>query len=489
MTIAQTLDQMAGNARPIQRAAAAPDASGPFNIEAEQAVLGAMLINNAVIGNVLGFLKAEHFFEELHQRIFHVATELFQSGKVASPITLKTYLGDHDLGPDMPTIPQYMALLASSATTVILAPDYARMVVDLAARRDLLRVTGEIARGAQFASIETSASLLYEHAQTLIAESGNNITLEEKKPSVGSAIGTLINDAIDRRQGNAPPIPSSGFADLDYAIGGGLRPGRLIVIAGRPGMGKSVIMVSSAEAVSRKGFGALINSLELDDAELSARLAAKIMARSSFPLTYSDILTGNLADEDIERLRDVRSRVESYPLSIDCGAGISIAQIEARAKRTQDRLARKGSSLSVLYVDYLGLVAASDRYKGRKVDETGEIALGAKNIAKRLGVCVVLFSQLSRAVESRDDKRPIMSDLRDSGNIEEHADVVGLLYRPAYYDAQDKDVRNGLPEALERAEERRNDLELILGKNRLGPTKTIHLYSDVAKSYAGNKAR
>ena len=176
-------------------------------------------------------------------------------------------------------------------------------------------------------------------------------------------------------------------------------------------------------------------------------------------------------------------------MRIDATGGLTMPEIEARVRLDRERFKKEGKRLSVVFIDYLGLIRASDRYRGNKVHELGEVALAAKVMAKRLDCAVVLLAQLSRGVEGRDDKRPVMSDLRDSGNIEEHADFVGLLYRPAYYLERSPAYRNQEPEAVEEATAKKFDLDLIIGKNRLGPTYIVELWCDPAMSAIDNKAK
>lgn len=457
----------------------------PCNVEAEQALLGALLINNDVYARVSGFLRPEHFAEEAHRRIYEVAAKLISEQHKATPITLKTWLGGHLLAPGL-TTPAYLAQLAAEATTIVNAIDYGRMVVDLAARREIISAAEETAKVAYDAPVGHAPLRIIEDSIASFRAVADRFTEPGADESVDATLGSLIESAQDRLAGKAAAVPSSGFVDIDRTLAGGLRPGRLIVLAGRPGMGKTILMVVLGLRAAQYGAGVGIISLEIDRRELTARLVASAIANSDHPLDYRDILAGKLGELQIEHLCNTRRAMRNLPLEVCEQAGLSAVQIETRALQMHRRLARQGRRLDILLIDYLQLISPSDRYRSKPVEELGEIVLAAKNIAKRLGVCVVLLSQLNRGVESRENKRPMLSDLRGSGNIEEHADAVGLLYRPEYYDKDDPEVIAGEAAARLAAAKRRNLLELHWAKNRLGPTDTTRLFCDVARSQVEN---
>ncbi len=460
-----------------------------WNMEAEQALLGAILINNDAFGAAMKHVRATDFFEPLHARIYEEAGRLITSGRKATPITLKDAFPNIKLTdePGALTVPQYLARLCAEATTIINAPDYAQTIRDLAMMRAIIAIAGDLER-APSDGYNSDEALKQAFSQLDELRAGNSRS-EEERSSIGRLAQYLVDNAETVKNGEPIPVPSTGFADIDRNIGGGFRPGRLIVIAGRPGMGKTVIEAASARRVARRGYGAGIFSLEIDGAEMSSRILADelaMMPRGTPEATYRDILTGELNDMQRSALAQASKRVQDLPIEIDATGGLSFFEIAARARIMIERWRQRGIQAGVIFIDYLGLITPSDRYRGRKVDELGEMAKAAKDLSKRLSVCVVLLAQLSRAVEQREDKRPNMADLRDSGNIEEHADVVGLLYRPYYYDQLDPRVRSGDPAAIERMEARKSELQLGLGKNRLGPTATVHLWCDVGRSAVDN---
>jgi replicative DNA helicase len=472
------------------RALAAPPAPArplPHNLEAEGAVLGAILINSAVLGVIGARLAKEHFFEPAHAMIYDVLVKLGADGKPVSPIAAKGFLPE-ELAPDAPTWP-YLVRLMGDAPAPINAPAYADMLIDLHARRAVIAAAQEAVEMAYDPPVELPVGKLIDTALEQIRQVADTLPSEEQESTVTSTLDDLIQAAQENLEGKATNVPTSGLTDLDRTLGGGLRPTRLIVLAGRPGMGKTVILTAIARRAAQKGAGVGLFSLEIDKPEFTARLTASALAGDAAPMDYRDILTGRITSGQIERLTAVRGWLASLSLDVCDRGGLTMQQIETRAVAMGKRFARHGRKLDVVMIDYLQLVRVTDRYKGNVVNEYGEIALAAKNMAKRLNVCVILLSQLSRGVEGRESKRPLLSDLRGSGNIEEHADAVGLLYRPAYYDKHDPKVLAGDEDAIERARGRQNSLELIWEKNRLGPTATDVFFCDVAKSQVDSMER
>jgi replicative DNA helicase len=471
-------------------------AAGPQCVEAEQALLGAVLVNPAALAAVGDIVEPRHFSEAMHAAIFQSALDLAASGAVVSLISIGAQLAGAELPDGAPPWRTYLARLAVEATTIINARDYAGMIVDAWARREVIALAGSAADMLRLPGLSRLEETFNEIDAGIIRLRNETArgNVESERSNLAQGLGDALTDAQATKDGTARPIASTGFVDLDRIVGGGYRPGRLFVIAGNTGMGKTIALVASARRVARvrqdrPQFGVEVYSLEIDRKEFAARAAANALATSVDPISYSDILSGRVSDDQIYRLRNVEERFREFALTIDATPGLSIEQIESRAKRTKQRLERDGKTLDVVFIDYLQIMGFGDRYKGRKVDEVGEVTKAAKNMAKRLGVSVVLLSQLSRANQARDDKRPILSDLRDSGSIEQDADVVIGLHRPAYYDARDPKVVNNDPEAMALAAARANDLEMIVLKNRLGPTSTVHLYCDVSRSFIDNGGR
>jgi len=459
-----------------------PASSTIGNVEAEQGLLGAVIVNNDALAYATrAGLRPEDFCEPAHGRLYAELHRQITSGAKVTPVTLKAAFpegfgdGDASMAPSS----RYIARLAAEATTVINVADYAAQIHDLAAMRGLIAVGGALNR----------AAMNLQAPDYALAQAWKEIDRIRQRTSHDDgdrgSLAKLAQCLLDGSAANGFVV-TTGLADLDRAIAGGWRAGRLYILAGRPGMGKSVIAMSSARRVARTGAGVDLYSLELRADELTARLVADELARSHAPLAYRDITAGFAPRE---RVREGVERLSELPVHLDCTPGLSIGEIEARAHLTAERLAKAGRRLGVVFIDYLGLVRAADRYRGNKVLELDEIALGAKDMAKRLDCAVVLLSQLNRGVEQREDKRPTLSDLRQSGGIEEHADFVGFLYREAYYLARSEAVRSNDGDALTRLAEIQNDLELIVEKNRIGPTCTVRLWCDVALSAVDNRMR
>ena len=456
----------------------------PHNVEAEQALLGAILVNNEAFDRVSDFLLPEHFSQEIHQRIFEVTAKLVRGGKIATPITLKTFLGDHDLGGI--TVPQYLARLASEATTIINAADYGRMIYDLAVRRGLITIGEEIVNVAFDAPVDHSPREQIEAAERqlyAIAESGR---AEGGFQTFSMALTTAIDVAAKayERDGKLSGI-STGMIDMDKSLGG-LQKSDLVVLAGRPAMGKTSLATNIAFNIAKAYRsetrpdgtletvnGGIVGFFSL---EMSAeQLATRIIAEQSGVASYK-IRRGDVTDDDFHRVTEAARQMQHVPFYIDQTGGISIAQLTARARRL-----KRQRGLDLLVIDYLQLLSGSKSGgQSNRVQELTEITTGLKALAKELAVPVIALSQLSRQVENRDDKRPQLSDLRESGSIEQDADVVMFVYREEYY-LKGKQPREGTEEFtawLADMERAHGKAEVIIGKQRHGPTGTVELQFD-----------
>ena len=452
----------------------------PHNIDAEQALLGAVLVNNDAFYRVSDFLLPEHFMEEVHRRIFEVAVSLIKAGKLASPITLKTYLGDADLGGL--TVSQYLARLAAEATTVINAEHYGRTIYDLALRRRLITIGEDLVNGAYEAPVETSPRDQIEDTERRLYELAETGKYDGGFQRFSEALTAAVDMAAKayQREGRLSGI-ATGLADLDAKMGG-LQASDLVILAGRPGMGKTSLATNIAfniakayqgekqpdGAIETKN-GGIVGFFSL---EMSAeQLATRIIAEQSGVASYK-IRRGDIRPEDFYKITDAARDMQTIPFYIDQTGGISIAQLAARARRL-----KRQRGLDVLVVDYLQLLSGSSKKGENRVQEMTEITTGMKALAKELSVPIIALSQLSRQVENRDDKRPQLSDLRESGSIEQDADVVMFVFREEYYLAN-KEPRAGTPEY----EKWQLDMslvhgkaEVIIGKQRHGPTGTVEM--------------
>ncbi|WP_262267811.1 MULTISPECIES: replicative DNA helicase [Microvirga] len=452
----------------------------PSNIEAEQALLGAILVNNDAYYRVSDFLEAGHFIEDLHRRIYEVATSLIKAGKIATPITMKTFLGDQDLGGI--TVSQYLARLAAEATTVINAEDYGRTIYDLAIRRNLINIGEDIVNNAFDAPVENSPREQIEEAERrlyAIAETGRSDGgFQRFSDALTSAIDMAA--AAYKREGALSGV-STGLIDLDKSLGG-LQPSDLIILAGRPAMGKTSLVTNIAFNIAKAyraekqqdGHLKTVNGgiVGFFSLEMSAeQLATRIIAEQSGVPSYK-IRRGDMREDDFYKITEAAREMQSIPFYIDQTGGISIAQLTARARRL-----KRQRGLDILIVDYLQLLSGSAKKGENRVQELTEITTGLKALAKELAVPLIALSQLSRQVEARDDKRPQLADLRESGSIEQDADVVMFVYREEYY-LKNKEPKPGTEEYFKWQSEMdqvHGKAEVIIGKQRHGPTGTVQL--------------
>jgi replicative DNA helicase len=461
--------------------------TAPHNIEAEQALLGAILINNEAFYRVADFLEPQHFFEPIHRQIYDIARSLIRTGKLASPVTLKTFVAA-DIDVAGMTLAQYLARLAAEATTVINAFDYGRTVYDLAVRRDLIALGEEMVNVAFDAPVDFAPREQIESAERRLYELAEVGRYGGGFQSFETALNTAVDMAARayQREGKLSGL-ATGLTDLDARMGG-LQPSDLIIVAGRPGMGKTAFATNIAYNVARAWRGEVrpdghimtVNggivgffSLEMSAEQLATRIIAE---QTGIP--SSTIRRGGIQEHDFEKIKDVVIELQHLPFFIDESGGLTVAQLAARARRL-----KRQKGLDLLVIDYIQLLAGSSRraLEGR-VHEVTEITTSLKALAKELNVPVMAISQLSRQVENRDDKRPQLSDLRESGSIEQDADVVMFVFREEYY-LSNKEPRPGSEEhvkwQLEMAEVH-GKAEIIIGKQRHGPTGTVALQFDAA---------
>lgn len=455
----------------------------PQNIEAEQNLIGAVLVDNLVYARIGDAVSASDFSCMEHVEIWKQIGQMAENSQAANPVTLKAALSFQSVGELSAT--KYMLMCAKNPAPQMVCLDYARLIADLAARRKLVSELLETLKKAQSSSPEFTTSSLIDELGSQIF----NIPVpreNESDESNEAAIASLEQRIMDKRAGKAPAVPQTGLKDLDRILTG-LNPGRLIVGAGRPGMGKTQLGIAIARRVARKGFGVLSFSAEINRDERLARLISAEAAMSHTPIAYSEIMKGDLDDPHFHSFQTFSKAAAKLPIVIDDRGGPSIGQIEMVARKVKTEFERQGIPLGLIDIDYLGLLRAGNRYKGNRVMEIGEITAASKILAKRLNTTVLLWSQLNRGVESRDNKRPTLQDLRDSGNIEQDADAVFFLYRPAYYDAKVMDGAS--EEELAMFEARKNDLEVIVDKNRLGPTRTATFYCDIGHTDIADKSQ
>jgi replicative DNA helicase len=465
----------------------APDAANPtyrtapHNIEAEQSVLGAILVNNDAFYRVSDFLEPKHFFEPIHQTIYQTAASLIRAGKVATPVTLKTFLpAETDIGGM--TVAQYLARLAAEATTIINAADYGRTIYELSLRRDLINIGEDMVNVAYDAPVDFAPRAQIEDAERRLYELAESGRYDGGFQKFSQAMKVALDMAANayQRDGKLSGI-ATGLRGLDVKMGG-LQRSDLLVLAGRPGMGKTALATNIAYNIARAhrdelqpdGTRKTVNGgiVGFFSCEMSAeQLATRILAEQT-GIASSTIRRGGITQGEFDKIRDHTIELEHLPLFVDETGGLSISQLTARARRL-----KRQKGLDVIMVDYIQLLQGSGKRSDNRVQEVTEITTSLKALAKELNVPVVALSQLSRQVENRDDKRPQLSDLRESGSIEQDADVVVFVYREEYY-LQNKEPRPGTPEHEKWQTEMdlaHGKAEVIIGKQRHGPTGTVEL--------------
>jgi replicative DNA helicase len=462
--------------------------TAPHNIEAEQQLLGAILVNNEAFYRVSDFLEPRHYFEPIHQKTYELMASLIRAGKLATPVTLKTFLdGNSDIGGI--TVSQYLARLAAEATTIINAEDYGRQIYDLAIRRSLILVGEDMVNTAFDAPVDATPSSQIEEAEQRLFELAETGRYDGGFQRFAQALTTAVDMAAKayQRDGKLSGL-ATGLDDLDRMMGG-LQQSDLIILAGRPGMGKTALATNIAYNVARAWQGEVhadghtitVNggmvgffSLEMSAEQLATRIIAE---QTGIP--SSQIRRGGISEADFEKLKDHSIELQGLPLFVDETGGLSIAQLAARARRL-----KRQRGLDLLVIDYVQLLSGSNkRSSENRVQEITEITTKLKALAKELQVPILALSQLSRQVESRDDKHPQLSDLRESGSIEQDADVVLFVYREEYYHQMRKPLetnRDKFAEWLAEGEKVHGKAEVIIGKQRHGPTGTVELQFDAA---------
>ena len=481
------------------RAVDAPDEptrTPPQNLEAEQALLGAILSNNDAADRVTHFLGPEHFSEAVHARIYEAATTLIRLGKLATPVTLKTHF-ENDQSLKEIGGPVYLARLAASATTIINADEYGRMIFELAQRRKLISLGTDVVNEAFEPDIESTAKDLIEKTEAALYSLAEKGQFGKGFQQFQSAMAKAIDmaSAAYQRDGHLSGI-SCGLTDMDEKMGG-LQKSDLIILAGRPAMGKSALATNIAYHVAKNykaeyqsdgtvkvldGGVVALFSLEMSSEQLATRIIAEQTGVPS-----EEIRRGKITEDEFQRLVDVSRDLQGLPLYIDDTGGLAMAQLAARARRL-----KRQRGLGLIIVDYLQLLAGSARKQAEgRVQEVSEITVGLKALAKELDVPIIALAQLSRQVENREDKRPQLADLRESGSIEQDADVVLFIYREEYY-LQRLEPAVGSPEHQawqEKMDRAHGKAEVIIGKQRHGPTGTIDLQFEGRLTKFSNLAR
>ena len=453
----------------------------PHSIEAEQQLLGAILTNNDIYDRIAAIVRAEHFHDPVHSRIFEISAARIARNQLASPVTLKAFMED-DEGLAALGGAQYLARLAGSAISTFAARDYAQMIYDMAIRRELILLGKDISAKAARVDVKSepkdqiveAEQSLYKLSEQGKSDSGFQSFLKAVTEAVNSA------NAAYQREGQLSGV-STGLVDMDKKLGG-LHKSDLLILAGRPSMGKTSLATNIAFNIAkayRKGQrpdgtegaieGGIVGFYSL---EMSAeQLAARILSEAA-EVPSEQIRRGDMNETEFRRFVEAAKSLEACPLYIDDTPALPISQLAARARRL-----KREHGLDALIVDYLQLVKGTGKGDNR-VNEISEISQGLKAIAKELDIPVIALSQLSRQVESREDKRPQLSDLRESGSIEQDADVVMFVFREEYYKEREKPGDHELERMAtwqEEMERLHGRAEVIIGKQRHGPIGSVDL--------------
>ena len=468
----------------------------PANLEAEQALLGVLLYDNAAFERLSDTFQPTHFFEPFHGRLFGAIQSHIRRGQLAEPILMAEQFARDPAFEDLGGV-RYLADLVDRAPPAAHAPDYARVIYDLALRRDLIRIGGEIVVDAQVGDpelggrqqIEAAEQKLYTLAETGSASHGFQDFSEALRGAVEMAAEAY------KRDGGLSGL-STGLVDLDQKLGG-LHGSDLVILAARPSMGKTALAANIAFNVARRyswepqpdggrktvdGGVVAFFSLEMSAEQLAMRLLAEVTEVPS-----DKIRKGEITVSEFGRISEAAREIQESPLYIDDTGGISIAKLAARARRL-----KRTSGLDLIVVDYLQLVTTGDSSRNdNRVQEVTQVTQGLKALAKELSVPVLALAQLSRQVENREDKKPQLADLRESGSIEQDADVVMFIYREAYYLGR-AEPKEGSAEHLawqEKLDPIRNLAEVVIGKQRHGPIGVVRLHFNEDLTKFSNLAR
>ena len=443
----------------------------PNNIEAEQAVIGSILVSNDIFDDVSIIIDNKKFYDPVHQKIFAAIQNLISKGMLANPITLKNYFENDNSLAELEGH-EYLVKLTKFSTTIRQAIEYSKIVYDMHIRRELIKISETMTENASNKILDLPGNKIIEDSERLLFDLAEKGSLNTSFIKFDQALNYTIEMASNafKNEEGIVGVPT-GLTDLDDRLGG-MHNSDLLIIAGRPSMGKTALATNiafhAAKKLQEKGTKSSIAffSLEMSSEQLSTRILAEQSRIKS-----NDIRRGRISEEQFDKFIETSKNISELPLYIDETPAISIAAMSNRARRI-----KRLYGLDLVVVDYIQLMSAANTRDGR-VQEISEITKGLKALAKELSVPVLALSQLSRAVEHRDIKKPQLSDLRESGSIEQDADVVMFVYREAYYLERKEPRPATVDHAVWQAKmnEVSNLAEIIIGKQRHGPTGNINV--------------
>ncbi len=442
----------------------------PNNIEAEQAVIGSILVSNDIFDEINTIISCINFYDPMHQKIFEAIESLIFKGMLANPITLKNYFEDEK---DDINVPEYLVKITKFSTSVRQAIEYSKIIYDMFVRRELIKISEQTIDSAKLNDLDTNGQSIIESSERLLFDLAEKGSFNSSLVKFDEAMKQTIEmaSAAYKNEEGIVGVPT-GLRDLDDKLGG-LHQSDLIIIAGRPSMGKTSlatnIAFNAAQKLQESGKKSSIAffSLEMSSEQLSTRIISEQARISS-----NDIRRGRISDDQFDKFLETSKNISELPLYIDETPAISIAALSNRARRI-----KRLFGLDMIVVDYIQLMRGTTFNKDGRVQEISQITQGLKAIAKELSVPVVALSQLSRQVEQRDDHKPQLADLRESGSIEQDADVVMFVYREGYY-LQRKEPREATVEHAEwqaKMNEVAHLAQIIIGKQRHGPIGNVTL--------------
>ena len=444
----------------------------PSNVEAEQHLLGSVLVNNDIIDEIANIINSEKFYDPIHIKIYEVIENLNNKGMIANPITLKNYFEKNQGLDDVGGV-EYLVRLTRFSSSVKQAIDYAKIVHENFVKRELIQISHQIKDDSINAEDDKSSDLIIEDAEKLLFDLAERGSFSQSFIKFNLALDQSINMAEQAMKNDQGIVGvATGLTDLDEKLGG-LHKSDLVIIAGRPSMGKTALATNiayhAAKNIQLKGLKSSVAffSLEMSSEQLSTRILSEQSRIKS-----NDIRRGKATEEELGRYIETSRDIYDLPLYIDETPAITISTLSNRARRI-----KRLFGLNLIVVDYIQLMRTSSKRNDGRVQEISEITQGLKALAKELSVPVLALSQLSRAVEQRDDKKPQLADLRESGSIEQDADVVLFVFREEYYEEK-KQPKLG---SIEHAEwqSKMSDIaglaEILIGKQRHGPTGNIQV--------------
>ena len=442
----------------------------PNNIEAEQSVIGTILVSNEIFDEINTIISSKNFYDPMHQKIFEAIESLIYKGMLANPITLKNYFENEK---DDLNVPDYLVKVTKFSTSSRQAIEYSRIIYDMFVRRELIKISEGTIDSAKLKDLNISGKNIIENSEKLLFDLAEKGSFNSSLVKFDEALKFTIEMATNayKNEEGIVGVPT-GLTDIDDRLGG-LHKSDLIIIAGRPSMGKTAlatnIAFNAASKLQESGKKSTVAffSLEMSSEQLSTRILAEQSRIKS-----NDIRRGKISDEQFDKFIETSKNISELPLYIDETPAISIAAVSNRARRI-----KRLFGLEMIVVDYIQLMRGPTNNANNRVQEISEITQGLKAIAKELSVPVLALSQLSRAVEQRDDHKPLLSDLRESGSIEQDADVVMFVYRAAYY-LERKEPQAATVEHAEwqaKMSEIAHLAQIIIAKQRHGPTGNVDL--------------